>query len=432
MTTATQDLVALALVPTPRGARRLARTLLALLAFVVCALVFAPWQQSSAGGGRVIAYAPLDRQQHIEAPIDGRVVRWHVREGDHVEAGEPIAEIADNDPEILGRLQKERDAQEARIDAANARAGSIDARVTSLEASRASAVAGAGRRVDMAHKRLQAAERTVQAAEAATKTAKANVERVRGLAQQGLRSTRDLELAELDSVRAETDLDRAEASRDGANAELAAVEADRLKVDTDGAAAIDDARAQRALAAAEVAAATAELARIEVRLARQHAQNIVAPRAGTVLRLLANQGTEMVKPGDAIAVLVPDAESRAVELWVDGNDVPLVWPGRHVRLQFEGWPAVQFTGWPSVAVGSFGGTVAFVDATDDGAGRFRVVVVPDGEPWPSTQYLRQGTQVHGWILLERVSLGYELWRRFNGFPPAMKAPAGPAEVKKGK
>lgn len=429
MTTTNEDLVALSLVPTPRGARRLARTLLALLVFVVCALTFAPWQQSSAGAGRVIAYAPLDRQQHIEAPIDGRVVRWHVREGAHVEAGDAIADIADNDPEILVRLHQERDAQQARIDAAKARAASIESRIASLEASRGGAVAGAGRRVDMAKKRVQAAERAVAAAEAAGKTAKANVERVRGLAQQGLRSTRDLELAELDTIRADTDLDRATAARDGANAELAAIEADQLKVDNDGAAAIDDARAQRALAAAEVASATGELARIEVRLARQHAQSIVAPRAGTVLRLLANQGTEMVKPGEPIAILVPDTESRAVELWIDGNDVPLVWPGRHVRLQFEGWPAVQFTGWPSVAVGSFGGKVAFVDATDDGAGRFRVVVVPDGEPWPSAQYLRQGTQANGWILLERVGLGYELWRRFNGFPPAMKSPA---QVEKSK
>ena len=69
----------------------------------------------------------------------------------------------------------------------------------------------------------------------------------------------------------------------------------------------------------------------------------------------------MVKQGEPLALLVPDTKARAVELWVDGNDAPLITPGRHVRLQFEGWPAVQFVGWPSVAVGTFPAEVAFVD-----------------------------------------------------------------------
>ena len=67
-----------------------------------------------------------------------------------------------------------------------------------------------------------------------------------------------------------------------------------------------------------------------------------------------------------------------------------------------------------------------MDATDDGLGRFRVLVEPDprDEPWPSAQYLRQGVRANGWVLLDNVSLGYELWRQFNGFPPAI-APQEP-------
>jgi pyruvate/2-oxoglutarate dehydrogenase complex dihydrolipoamide acyltransferase (E2) component len=167
----------------------------------------------------------------------------------------------------------------------------------------------------------------------------------------------------------------------------------------------------------------ASIAQIDVRLSRQAAQEIFAPRDGTILRLVAAQGSEMVKAGDPVAVLVPDTSDRAVELWVDGNDVPLIYEGRHVRLQFEGWPAVQFSGWPSVAVGTFGGRVALVDATDDGRGKFRVVVIPDGhEPWPHPRYLRQGVRANGWFLLDRVRIGWELWRQFNGFPPAMSSP----------
>ena len=69
-----------------------------------------------------------------------------------------------------------------------------------------------------------------------------------------------------------------------------------------------------------------------------------------------------------------------------------------------------------------------MDAVDDGTGKFRIIVVPDQEavknhkdqPWPSTRYLRPGSEVHGWVMLNTVSLGFELWRQFNAFPPIPK------------
>ncbi|HVK70426.1 MAG TPA: biotin/lipoyl-binding protein, partial [Polyangium sp.] len=79
----------LRLVRAPRLTRTIARMLIALLALVAVALVVVPWQQNSPAHGRVIAFAPLDLQQTIEAPVEGRVVRWYVNEGDHVEEGAP-------------------------------------------------------------------------------------------------------------------------------------------------------------------------------------------------------------------------------------------------------------------------------------------------------------------------------------------------------
>ena len=93
-----------------------------------------------------------------------------------------------------------------------------------------------------------------------------------------------------------------------------------------------------------------------------------------------------------------------VELMMDGNDVPLIAQGRPVRLQFEGWPALQFSGWPSIAVGTFGGRVLLVDSTDNGHGKFRVLVEKDPreDAWPGQNYLRQGVRANGWILLNQV------------------------------
>lgn len=409
------------LVQTPRSLRVLARLLAVVFTLMVIALAFVPWQQSVDGIGRVVAFAPVERQQELDAPIEGRVTRWYVREGSVVKKGDLLLELSDNDPDILTRLEEERRALIARKDAAVSRGSSIQSRQKALGSSRTAGMSAADSRVTMARERTRAAGQLVEAARAAMETAQLNIERQKQLVAQGLTSQRTLELSQLESVKTATEVERALATLQAAQDEAIALQSDRSRVEHDLTAAIDDARASEASALAEEATAAAELARLEVRLARQSTMELKAPIDGTVLRLLTAQGNSFVKAGDGLLVLVPDTTERAVELWIAGNDMPLVSEGRPVRLQFEGWPAVQFTGWPSVAVGTFGARVALIDATDDGAGRFRILVRPEpGEPWPSTLYLRQGVRVNGWVLLDSVKLGYELWRRFNGFPPTVK------------
>ena len=420
------------LVRTPRALRLIGRLLAISIAVVCICLAFIPWQQSVSGEGRVVAFAPLERQQELNAPIEGRITRWYVREGSKVKPGDLLLELTDNDPSILIRLGEEREAVLARRNATLTRVSSIVARQRSLDSSRQAAIRGAEHRVTMAQERIKAARQALEGTDAAQVTAKLNLERQQKLLEQGLASQRNLELAQLELVRTATERERAQASLQAALGEATALEADRFRVEHDLTAAIDDARAAEATALAEEANAAAELARLEVRLARQSTMEIKAPLEGTVLRVQAGQGNAFVKAGEPLLTLVPDTSERAVELWVDGNDMPLLSDGRAVRLQFEGWPAVQFTGWPSVAVGTFGGEVALIDATDDGTGRFRILVRPqDAASWPSELYLRQGVRVNGWVLLDQVKLGYELWRRFNGFPPTV-ALAEPKAAKKGK
>lgn len=412
---------AMDLVPPARAQRTLAGLLVAALVLAALVLTITPWQQTSSGTGRVIAHVPEERQQNLEAPIEGRLLRWHVREGSTVKQGDPIVDLSDNDPEILMRLRSEREAVAARLESARARAGSLKSRIALLEDSRENAIAAAESRIAMAAQRVIAAEQAITLADAQLAVARLNIDRQKSLAAGGLTSRRQLELTDVELTRSQTELERVRVALSAARAERIALESDRLKAESDGSAAIDDARASQAAAEAEVANASAELARMDVRLARQSAQSVVAPRAGSVFRIIANGNAgQVVKAGDVLAVLVPDTAERAVELWVSGNDLPLLREGAEARLQFEGWPAVQFSGWPSIAVGTFAGRISLVDAADDGAGKFRVLIVPPADaPWPDAIYLRQGVRALGWIQLGTVRLGYELWRQFNGFPPSL-------------
>jgi multidrug efflux pump subunit AcrA (membrane-fusion protein) len=317
----------------PKYLRLTASGLVSCIVLWGLALLFVPWQQTSLGFGKVLAYSPTERQQSIDAPVEGRLVRWFVQEGSVVQAGDPIVEITDNDPEILNRLKAEKNAVQSRLDAAKI----------------------------------------------SLKVAKINLDRQKTLFDQGLSSRRSYELATLEYAKYITD---------EANAKT-------------------------------------ELVRVETRLARQTTQFVTAPRGGAILRRIAGENSVLVKSGESLAVLVPDTSSRAVELLIDGSDISLVHLGQEVRLQFEGWPAIQFSGWPAIAVGTFTGRVSIIDAADNGGGKFRVLVSPiSPELWPPSNVLRQGVRAQGWVLLGRVKLGYEIWRRFNGFPALRTAPPG--------
>ena len=411
-------------VPTPHRTVVVAKVLVSVFVLFSLAALLAPWTQNIRGRGRVFAYAPEQRQQPIEATISGRVEKWFVQEGTQVKKGDPIVQLADNDDSFLERLGAERAAIEGRRIAQAQRAETLSNRIESLRRSQRAEISAAEANIQIAQRGVDAAEQDVGAATAEVETNELNLRRQRDLFNDGLASQREFELAELAARQSQAKLASANAKLAASRNRLFQSRAALRRVIASTEAEIENAEASWRSAETEVASTNAALARLDVGISRQQAQTITAPLDGTILRVVGRLGGEQVKQGEVLAVLVPITEDRAVELYVDGNDAALIKPGSPVRLQFEGWPAVQFSGWPSVAVGTFGGRVAFVDASDDGRGNFRIVVVPDPEdsPWPAASYLRQGVLAKGWVLLNRVSLGFEVWRQFNGFPPTTDPP----------
>lgn len=400
-------------------ARDIARSLVWLFLALMLFLAVTPWQQNIRGVGRVIAYLPADRQQGISAPVEGRIAQWLVREGTAVKKGQIIAQLLDNDPLILERLHNEQLALLERQKAVESRVETFREQLRMSEMARPQALSAAQSRIFMAKQREQAARQALLASNAAAKTAQLNLARHSQLQSKGLSSDRTLELSQLETAQRNAEVMRSQAGLKSAISEIAAMEADFRKLTADTTASVQKARAELNKAIEDQNYVKADLLKLQSRMAKQRNLTIVAPRDGTVLRLLANPNAELVKPGQPIAILIPHTDARAVELWVDGNDLPLVITGSPVRLQFEGYPSIQFGGWPEFSMGSFAGKVTLIDSTDDGKGHFRLLVTPDPKdlPWPSDRFLRQGVRSNGWVLLGRVTLGYELWRIFNNFPP---------------
>ncbi len=447
-----QALPALRLARSSRLARRIARLLIGLMFITIILLLFAPWQQTVSGSGNVIAYAPLDRQQVLGAPAKGRVSRWGegIYENAYVEAGQVILEIQDLDPNYLTTLVQQRDLAQNQVDSYEQQLAAEKSNLRTAEAilpiqegmietyklARDADLAATDALILAAEQKVVAAKEKVRKAEAERNQLEIDRNRQERLAEKGLTSKlkfQEVEAKYLGAVAtlgvANSELEASMKEVDGKKkeresklqkwgAEIAAADAKLQDVK----AKIAQSQSKIAKSQSELSKSMQELAKAQIAVNRQQNQIVTAPRAGYIQDLVAMEG-KILKEGDKLCTLVPRGGERAVQIWVDGNDAPLVEPGRHVRLQFEGWPAVQFSGWPSVAVGTFGGTVASVDNTDDNKGRFRVIVLadPEDQPWPDDRYLRQGVRANGWILLDRVTLGYELWRQLNGFPQSVKS-----------
>lgn len=442
---------ALRLARSSRIARRIALLLIVFLAVTIVLMAFAPWQQSVTGTGSVLAYAPNERQQTIEAPIKGRIVRWgkDIFENARVSKGDMIAEIRDLDESYVARLEQQLlnsqqavsaarqqlEANQRALEAARTIVESYQAQLKAYETVKSETVAAQDAYVITAERKVQAEKELLSEYRAAVPQLEAHVKRLQTLQAENNISLQKFQEAERKYLEAQAKVRRAEEYVAAAESELVAKQRERTAKSEKAQVDIDYARAMLRKAGGDVSKAESDVAKarqelnkaekevldMEVKLARQQSQIITAPFDGYVVQITPNMGTAVLKEGDPICTIVPDTSDRSVQIWLDGNDVPLVEPGRHVRLQFEGWPALQFAGWPSVAVGTFGGEVVSVDATDNGKGKFRTLIRPDkgDKPWPSERFLRQGVRANGWILLKQVPLWYEVWRRLNGFPPVI-------------
>ena len=402
--------------------------------------LFLPWRQTVTGEGQVTVFSPMQRPQTIHAQIDARISKWHVNEGDMVKRGDLILELEELRPEYLDENQLSRtgDQRMALIQQRNATQrliSSLEQQISSLVKMQNAAIPSASLSIDQNSDRLIASQQKYRIAEQSLKTAELNFERRKQLFEKGLNSKRDFELAELAYVEAKSQLQATQAELDisGRNVDLSRLDLNKVSAETS--LKIQEAEARLAQSFEKLAEINSKVYKMDIDLAnlssRIEQRTIYAPADGQVTKLRFFGSAETIKAGSELATIVPDSTDQAIEIFIPDYFAPLVSVGRKVRIQLAGWPGLQFSGWPSIAIGSFAGEVAVIDAVSDDKNQYRLLVRPDHErikqgldkPWPTSDVLRPGTKALGWIILDEVPLWYELWRVLNGFPPTiMEAP----------
>ena len=402
------------LLVTPSSHRLFFRIVVGTLIVAVLSL-FLPWQQFVAGKGEVTAFAPRDRPQVVPSTIGGRIVEWYVQEGEVVTAGQPIlriTEVKDDylDPRTIDRYNEQLSGKSAAVTSKREKVRQLATQISLLQQNLQLGE-------QKARTKVAQYDADVRASELDSTTSFTQLQRQQSLYDQELTRLTDLENAR---VRYQNAIAKMQEKRQ-------ALQAARIELNTvalDYGEKIAKARSEQAATLAEVGEGSADVAKL-----RQNVQNleirngfyvIRAPQEGTIIRAARAGIGEQIKEGETVVTIMPAAAAQAVALMVKPMDVPLLSRGRRVRLQFDGWPALQFAGWPSVSVGTFGGKVAVIDRVPGPGGDFRVLVVPDSaeDPWP--RQLRLGSGALGWAMLDQVRVGFEIWRRINGFPPSLR------------
>jgi adhesin transport system membrane fusion protein len=421
---------------TPAVVRRISRIVLWCMAASPFVLAFVPWQQTVQGRGTVIAYSPVERSQVLTARIPGQVRKWHVVEGSVVKKGDHVVDLEDNDPELGPRLLAQLEFLRGRLASGKQEVEELRAAAEASEAARESAVNAAKANLESSRQSVEVAEHVLSNAEFSKNFEQTRFDMIDKLHSSGtlgaIESKLSREEAKLRIDRASIDRQRSAAELERAKAAYATQQAQVLQTDAAGLSSIAVARSNLRKGEQSLFSTEREVQDLENRVERFKARHVVAPCDGVVFRVHANVGGggQYLKEGDELCTIIPDTKDRVVELTLDGRDAPLVLAYAHrkgslpqARLQFQGWPAVLFSGFPDVSIGTFGGKVRQVDQASGPTGDFRILIEPDhhvpGDEWPDSKFLRQGNQVVGWVFLNRVPLGYEIWRRLNGFPPVL-------------
>ena len=397
-----------------------------VLFFVLVFILFVPWTQNINTSGIVTTQFQEQRPQQINSIIPGKIIKWWVKEGDFVQKGDTIVELADTkddylDPRLIERTNDQLVAKKQKVDF-------YDSKITNIKGQLVAIEEGFKLKEAAIKNKIQQLERKILIDSAELAAAKIDLEVGTNQYNRAGKMLNDGIISLVDYERRTQSFNKAKAGFQEKQQKflntkqdvlIARIELNTLKQDINDKlfklkGDIDNSNTEKSTVIAEVAKNENELSNYRIRGGQKW---LLAPQTGQIIKAKKAGINEIVKEGEMIVEIVPNSFKYAVELFVKPMDLALINKGQDVRLQFDGYPAIVFSGWPNSSYGTFAGKISAIETNRNENGQFRVLIIPDmtEKNWPSN--LKIGTGAQGFALLNDVPIWYELWRQLNGFPP---------------
>lgn len=397
--------------------------MIAVFVFLLLVL-FLPWTQNIRARGNLTTLRQEQRPQELNTIIPGRIVKWYVKEGDHVQVGDTIvqlAEIKDSylDPELLERTAEQLSAKQISVELYK---NKVEAGISQVQALQNALD------LKLQQLRMKVVSDSIEAAAALNglNIAEQQYERQKVMRDSGLVSKVQLE-------QRNQKYQDARAKKMSTEIKLINTRTELSQIRQEYSQKIFKAQSEIAAARGEIASAEAEVSKFKNQYSNYKIRSgqyyILAPQTGQVVNASKSGINEIVKEGETLLEIVPEHVDLAVEIYVRPVDLPLVSIGTRARFLFDGFPAIVFSGWPQASYGTFAGEVAAIESNVGKNGKFRVLVkeVRGERSWPPE--IRLGTGAQAIMLLKDVPVWYELWRNINGFPPDYYTPNKSEETK---
>lgn len=393
---------------------------------ILLIILFLPWTQNIRATGSVTTLQQDQRPQEVNSVIPGSVVKWYVKEGDYVHAGDTLLQLGEVktdyfDPELLKRTSEQVGAKQKSIENYNNKAGTAQLQVVALRNALELKLNSIDNKLQQQYLKVASDSNDLIAAQNELSIYNRQLDAGKIMYDSG-----SIALIELEKRRAnfqngvakKISIENKFLQNKQEINNLLIEKRSALQEYTDK---IAKAEGDRFSAISAAASEESEVAKLRNLYANYDARNklyyVRAPQSGQITKAKKAGIGEMLKEGDMLVEIVPEKVQFAVQLFIDPMDLPLISIGQKVRFIFDGFPAIVFSGWPQSSIGTFGGKVAAIETNVSTNGKFRVLVKEDDptHPWP--KQLRMGGGAKGIALLKDVRVYYELWRIINGFPP---------------
>ncbi len=409
-----------------------------IIFIIVIVFLFLPWTQSVQSKGKVTSFGTNERPQEIQSVIAGRLVKWHINEGDFVRAGDTVAVITEIkgdylNPELLKQTDIQLKAKEKSILSYSSKIDAINNQIRQLEISQDLAYEKLKNKLNQENLKLQAELADFESAKINTKISKQQYERDSILYTQHIKSQFDVENRKNKFQEAiskmlvvESKIRQTKIAIDNIKIELQNVSAEYGEK-------LSKSESDRYSAISGQMETESEVSKLRNTYSNYSIRNgfytITAPQSGFITETKLNGIGETIKEGQTICKIIPNSLHHIVELFIDPVDMPLISVGNHVQFIFDGWPTMVFSGWPNLTYGTFPGEVYAINSVPNENGKYRILVKPKSQikPWPTE--LRIGVGANGFLLLKKVPIWYEIWRTMCGFSPDYYKPAKAYEKK---
>ena len=399
--------------------------------FFICASIFIiflflPWTQNIRANGTVTTLYQDQRPQQVNTIIGGRVMKWHIKEGDYVKAGDTLVQLTEVktdylDPNLLQRTQEQLAGKQLSVEYYKSKVDVTDQQIGAINSGLQLKLNQLLNKLNQLQLKVQADSAEAMAAVNDFSIGNKQYNRQKAMYDSGLVSLTQLETrnqqyqnAMAKKISAENKLANSKQDLTITRIEMNALQQENIEK-------VAKAQGEQFQSLTQIASGRADVAKLENQYASYSIRNgmyyVLASQSGQIVKAQKAGIGEFVKDGDMIAEIVPDKIQYAVEMFVRPLDLPLLAAGQKVRFLFDGFPAIVFSGWPKASSGTFGGEIVAIESNVSVNGKFRVLVKEDtnDRPWP--KQLKIGTGAQGITLLKDVQVWYELWRNINGFPP---------------